>query len=279
VELESQVEALRKRGLGVAALSYDSVAILRDFATRRRITFPLLSDAESKVIRAFGILNEADYPPGQMAHGVPYPGTFVTDARGIVRSKLFEKTYVERRTAASLLTLAGGTASDPSSSIETSTPTFTVRVSSSNREAAPGQRLTLVLDFEMKPTMHVYAPGVQGYRPLRLRLDPQPLLTVHETAFSPSRPYHFAPLHETVPVFEGSFRVTQDVTLASGRDFAELLKTPDPKLDVTGAIEHQVCSDRVCYPPAVLPVHWTIRVFPLDRERVPEAIQHQPAKP
>ena len=279
MELESQVEALRKRGLGVAALSYDSVAILRDFATRRRITFPLLSDAESKVIRAFGILNEADYPPGQMAHGVPYPGTFVTDARGFVRSKLFEKTYVERRTAASLLTLAGGTASDPSSSIETSTPTFTVRVSSSNREAAPGQRLTLVLDFEVKPTMHVYAPGVQSYRPLRLRLDPQPLLTVHETAFSPSRPYHFAPLHETVPVFEGSFRVTQDVTLASGRDFAELLKTPDPKLDVTGAIEHQVCSDRVCYPPAVLPVHWTIRVLALDRERVPEAIQHQPAKP
>lgn len=279
MELESQLEGLRQRGLGVAALSYDSVAILRDFGTRRKITFPLLSDPESAVIRAFGILNEADYPPGQMAHGVPYPGTFVTDAKGIVRSKFFEKTYVERRTAASLLTLAGETAGAPSSSIETSTPTFTVRASSSNREAAPGQRLTLVLDFEMKPTMHVYAPGVQSYRPLCLRLDPQPLLTVHESAFPPSRSYHFAPLDETVPVFEGRFRVTQDVTLASGRDFAELLKTPIPKLDVTGAIEHQVCSDRVCYPPAVLPVHWTIKVLPLDRERAPEAIQHKPTKP
>ena len=279
MELESQVEALRKRGLGVAALSYDSVAVLKDFATRRKITFPLLSDPESKVIRRFGILNEADYPPGQMAHGVPYPGTFVTDAKGIIRSKFFEKTYVERRTAASLLTLADETDGNPSSSIETSAPTFTLRTSSSNTEAAPGQRLTLVLDFEMKPTMHVYAPSVQGYRPLRLRLDPQPLLTVHEAAFPPSRPYRFAPLDETVPVFEGRFRITQDVTLASGRDFAELLKTPSPKLDLTGALVHQVCSDRVCYPPAVLPVHWTIKVLPLDRERAPEAIQHKPAKP
>src|SRR5262249_11802664 len=161
---------------------------------------PLLSDPESKVIRAFGILNEADYPPGQMAHGVPYPGTFVTDAKGIVRSRFFEKTYVERRTAASALTLTGVTAGSSSSSVETTTPTFRLRTSSSNTEAAPGQRLTLVLDFEMKPAMHAYAPGVQGYRSLRLRLDPQPLLTVHETAFPPSRPYHFAPLDETVPV-------------------------------------------------------------------------------
>lgn len=279
MELESQVEAFRRRGLGVAALSYDSVAILRDFATRRKITFPLLSDPDSRVIRAFGILNEADYPPGQMAHGVPYPGIFVTDAKGSIRSKFFEKTYVERRTAASLLTLAGETVGSPSSSTETSTPTFTVRPSSSNTEAAPGQRLTLVLDFEIKPAMHMYAPSVHGYRPLRLRLDPQPLLTIHEASFPASRPYYFAPLDETVPVFEGRFRITQDLTLAGGRDFAELLKTPDPKLDIAGAVEYQVCSDRVCYPPALLPVHWTIKVLPLDRERPPEAIQHKPAKP
>jgi AhpC/TSA family/Thiol:disulfide interchange protein DsbD, N-terminal len=277
VELEGQREALRRRGLGLAALSYDSVAILKDFAARKKITFPLLSDPDSKVIRAFGLLNEADYPPGDLAHGVPYPGTFVTDADAVVRSKFFEKTYAERRTAASFLTLAGETPEGPVA--ETSTPTFTLRTSSSNREAAPGQRVTLVLDFEMKPAMHAYAPGVQGYRPLRLRLDPQPLVTVQEPLFPPSRSYHFAPLDETVPVFEGRFRITQDVTLAGGRDFTELLKTPDPRLELTGTLEYQVCSDRVCYPPAALSVRWTIAVLRLDRERSPEAIQHVPAKP
>jgi AhpC/TSA family protein/cytochrome c biogenesis DsbD-like protein len=277
VELESQVEAFRRRGLGLAAVSYDSVAILKDFSGRRKITFPLLSDPDSSVIRAFGILNEADYPAGNLAHGVPYPGTFVTDAKGIVRSKLFEKTYVERRTAGSLLALAGETA-DPSAP-EISTPAFTLRTSASNAMAAPGQRVTLVLDFDMRPSMHAYAPGAQGYRPLSLRVDPQALVTVHETVLPASTPYRFAPLDETVPVFEGRFRLTQDLTLAGGRDFAELLKTPEPRLDVAGTLEYQVCSDKVCFPPASLPLRWTIKILPLDRERSPEAIQHKPARP
>lgn len=274
MELESQQDALQRRGLGLAAISYDSVEILKDFATRKKISYPLLSDPGSKIIGAFGILNEADYPEGRLEHGVPYPGTFVTDANGVVVSKLFEPRYAERRTAASFLTLAGDT---PGAAVsEARTDQFTLRLSASNAEAAPGNRVTLVLDFEMKPKRHAYAPGVQGYRPLRVKLDAQPLLSVHETAFPASRPYRFEPLDETVPVFEGRFRVTQDVTLADGRAFAELLKTPDPKLAIVGTLDYQVCSDSVCYPPAALPLRWTLQVVPLDRERVPEPIRHQP---
>ena len=229
----------------------------------------------------------------------------MTDAKGVVRSRFFEKTYVERRTAASLLALAGETPEAPAS--ETSTPTFTLRTWASNDAAAPGQRVTLVLDFEMKSGMHAYASGPHGYRALRLRLEPQALVTIHESAFPEAHPYHFAPLDETVPVFEGRFRLTQDVTLASGRDFAELLKTPNPALTIAGTagvvaqinwnnapgnngttasidspiagtLEYQVCSDKVCLAPAALPLQWTIPVLPLDRERSPEAIRHKPGK-
>jgi hypothetical protein len=275
VELESRLEGFRRRGLGLAALSYDSAAILKEFATRRRISFPLLSDPESKVIRLFGIENEADYPRGHLAHGVPYPGTFVTDAKGIIRAKHFEKTYAERRTAASMLLLAGEA---PGDAAETRTTAFTLRTSSSNASAAPGQRLTLVLDFEMAPKMHAYAPGAKAYRSLRVRLEPQPLVTVHETSLPAAKPYHFAPLDETVPVFEGRFRVTQDVTLAGGREFAELLKQPDAALDLVGTLDYQVCSDKVCHAPASLPLRFTIKVVPLDRDRSPDAIRHSPPK-
>ena len=41
------MEGFKKRGLGVAALSYDSPEVLKDFASRRHITYPLLSDPES----------------------------------------------------------------------------------------------------------------------------------------------------------------------------------------------------------------------------------------
>ena len=37
--------------------SYDSRAVLKDFAQRKDIQFPLLSDADSGIIRRFGILN------------------------------------------------------------------------------------------------------------------------------------------------------------------------------------------------------------------------------
>ena len=275
MELEGQLEAIRKRGLGLAAVSYDSVDILREFAARRGIGFPLLSDPGSEVIRRFGLLNP-EYPPGDRAHGVPYPGTFVTDAAGVIRARFFEKTYVERRTAGSFLAVAGDIPKEHAEEI--GTKAFALRTSLSNTAAAPGQRLTLVLDFEMQPTMHAYAPGVTGYRPLALRLDPQPLVTAHETAFPSSRPYLFVPLDETVPVFEGRFRVTRDVTLVGGRDPAlvEALKSPDPRLELRGTLEYQVCSDRVCLPPATLPLSWTVKLLPLDRERSPQAIQHKP---
>jgi AhpC/TSA family/Thiol:disulfide interchange protein DsbD, N-terminal len=275
VELEEKLEAIRGRGLAVAAVSYDSPAILKEFAERRGIHFPLLSDPGSAVITRFGLLNP-EYPPGDRAHGVPYPGTFVTDADGVIRARYFEKTYVERRTAASFLTATGETPKEHAEDIRTRA--FVLRTSASNLAAAPGQRFTLVLDFEMEPTMHAYAPGVTGYRALELRLDPLPLVTFHETVFPPSKPYFFAPLSETVPVFEGRFRVTRDMTLAGGRDpaVAEALKIPDPKMELSGTLEYQACSDRICYPPASQPLRWTVKLLPLDRERSPEEIRHQP---
>ncbi len=71
-------------------ISYDSVDILKRFARKANITFPLLSDVGSKTIDAYGIRNmESD-------NGVPYPGTFVIDAKGVIRAKLFLEGYRDR---------------------------------------------------------------------------------------------------------------------------------------------------------------------------------------
>jgi hypothetical protein len=45
------------RGLTLAAISYDSPAILEDFAKRHRIDFPLLADRRSETIGGFNVLN------------------------------------------------------------------------------------------------------------------------------------------------------------------------------------------------------------------------------
>ena len=277
MELESQIERFKERGLGVAALSYDSVDVLKDFSARRGIHYPLLSDPDSKIIAAFGLLNEFDYPKGHMAHGVPFPGTFVTDETGVIRIRQFEKEYQERSTAAGLLVSLGEDGAGPAKEIVKDQ--FVLRTSVSNPEVAPGRRVTLVLDFLMAPKMHAYAPGVKGYRPLSFRLAENPFVTAHEVRSPESRPYTFAPLNETVPVFAGHFRVLQDVTALGpsrgpGGSPAPAIQTTE--IDLNGTLDYQVCSDTVCYAPASIPVQWTLTVVPLDRDRAPEPLRRKP---
>ena len=57
MELQDRLQELGGSGIGVAAISYDSTEVLNDFAEKRGITFPLLSDKDSAVITEFGILN------------------------------------------------------------------------------------------------------------------------------------------------------------------------------------------------------------------------------
>jgi hypothetical protein len=269
VELQRQQEGFRKRGLAVAALSYDSPELLKDFAARREITYPLLADRGSAAIRAFGLLNP-EYPEGHVAHGVPYPGILIVDERGIVREKYFEEKYTNRRTAASILALLGG--EEPSGRAATARH-LALRTAPEMVEAFAGSRVTLVADLQIDKGLHAYAPGAGSYRPLRLRLEADPHFTAHEAVMPAPHPFEFKPLHETVPVFEGRVRVLQDLTLAGEKELADVLATTERTLSVRGTLEYQVCSDKTCFPPASLPVSWTLRLHPLDRERAPAALR------
>ena len=102
MELERDYGLVRKRGLGLAAISYDSVAVLKNFADRKKITFPLLSDPDSHIIRAFGILNES-VKPETVQYGIPHPGTYILDAKGHVVAKYFEEDMRERVSASAIL--------------------------------------------------------------------------------------------------------------------------------------------------------------------------------
>ena len=72
-------------------MTYDPVGTLADFATRRAIGFTMLSDPGSKIIRAFGVLNDR-YP----GHAVAHPIIFAIDAKGVVRHRFSGKHYRER---------------------------------------------------------------------------------------------------------------------------------------------------------------------------------------
>jgi hypothetical protein len=268
VELAGEVERFHERGLGLAAISYDSVAILKSFSERRQIPFPLLSDPDSEVIRAFGLLHP-DYPEGHDLHGVPFPGTIVMDAEGRIVAKYFEESYRVRQTAASVFVREG----DPGGGgRRLQAEHVSVTPSLSDATAVPGNRITLVLDLEMEPGHHAYAPGDHSYRGLTLNLEPDPLFTAHDTELPEPTPFHFAPLDETVPVYAGRFRVLKDVTFATGADIEKAI-AEQPERTLRGILHYQVCSDRVCYPPRQVPVTWSVTFRPLDRERAPEPLR------
>jgi hypothetical protein len=115
----------------------------------------------------------------------------------------------------------------------------------------------------------------EDHVPAALRPRFQPLVSFSETVYPPSHPYVFRPLKETVPVFEGRVRLTRDITIAEGKETADLLRSADPTLTIRGSLVHQVCSDRVCYSPRSLPMSWMLKVRPLERERPPESLQRK----
>ncbi len=258
MELAGQAESFRKRGIGVASVIPEPAATIKEFATRHGLNYPVLSDADAAIIRRFGLVDHTFKATGDLVgKDIPYAATFLVDEHGTIKEKFFEQAAEDRRTTASILVLQGepGTGGQ-----EMKADHFTLRTSTSNAEVAPAQRFTLVLDFDLEPKHHAYAPGVKGYRPLELDLALDPLFEVHETRYPPAGTYYFAPLKETVPVFEGRFRITKDVTVAMSEALSRFKDAPEFPATLEGTLKYQICSDVVCYPPTTQALQWTVRV-------------------
>jgi len=273
VELQGNLEKFRAEGLGVAAISYDSPAVLKSFADRRHITFPLLSDPESKIIRAFGIFNE-QIAEGTPQYGIPYPGTYIVDRAGRVTAKYFEDDYTQRYTSAEILVRQfGESAGAAHATVEAKH--LRVSASASNVRVRSGQRSSLVLDVELGPRLHVYAPGVGGdYIPIDWSMKESPAILPKDSAYPASKKLRLEAIHETVPVYQGTFRLVRDVTIARDAAVRPLLD-PEGKLSIEGALKYQACDDKICYPPETVPVRWTVQVEAHDRERAPAELQRK----
>jgi hypothetical protein len=221
VELQGRTEELQKAGLGLAAMTYDPVAVLADFSVRRGITFPLLSDVGSATIKRYGILNTT-VPETNPLHGFPFPGTFVLDRDGVVTARFFERTYQERDTISSALVRMGGRID--AAAMKTSAPHLGITSYLTDQVASPGTHFSIVLDITPATRVHVYAPGVVGYKPIVLTIQPQPGLVIREAHFPAADDYFFKPLNEHVPVYQRAFRVIQDVMIDPSRDAAATVR-------------------------------------------------------
>jgi len=109
--LQKELAVIEAAGIRVVGVSYDSVEVLKGFTDKQKITFPLLSDPDSKVIAAYALRNKemAGKKFGKIdLDGVPYPGTFIVDSDGVIRAKLFVDGFRERHSIQELVKAAEG---------------------------------------------------------------------------------------------------------------------------------------------------------------------------
>ena len=209
-----------------------------------------------------------------MQKGFARPGYFFIDTSGVIREKFFEARYRERLTGNSILAKLfpelGQEVTDFAEG-----PNLHVDIEQSDHTGVPGSRITLAAEVKLGPEMHVYAPGAKGYKPIQLLIDSMPEMEFKPVVYPPSRVMYFPVLEEHVPVFDGTFRISQDVKVSSSAEFWASLGKDGKNFTITGKLEYQACNTTTCYQPATIPLKWQLQVFPLDRTRAPAEIRHK----
>ncbi len=95
VQLAKISDQFKDVGVSIAAMTYDSVEMLKSVQEDEGIEFTLLKDSDISHVNALGILNE-DYEPGSRAYGVPHPGIFIVTPDGVIRAKFAEEGFRAR---------------------------------------------------------------------------------------------------------------------------------------------------------------------------------------
>lgn len=240
-------------GIDVYALSYDEPDALKDFSDAHGITYTLLSDPDSDVIRSFGILNtliaEDDHP----WFGIPYPGTYVVDASGLITHKFFDNNLAVRAGPEQLLRAVMG------DSIETNE----VQDSSSVSEVTfdlyvEGESLTrtvqrdLVVRFQVPSGRHLYAePAPAGSVAVDIRIEDDPSLVMRPLVRPPSEPHQLAGTDEVFEVHHDQFELRLPLTVND---------TAPSQITLTGELVWQSCDDLVCDIPVREPFQITAPV-------------------
>ena len=251
------------------AISYDSVDVLAAFAAKQQITYALLSDEGSKVIRELGMLNEhvyehhAAYGIAKRDHhwGVPYPGVFLLDEQGCVKEKRFQQSYRERETGVAVLERGFGLESSvhgTSAHARCEGVRIAARTDSSTYRAF--QRLWLTVEMEIDAGLHIYGqPIPNGFIPLTVDITPAEGRSVGTPEFPPPVPHRFKGLNEEFYIYEGTLTVTVPLTFVDDAD--------DAIVEVV--VRYQACSDELgCLMPQTVTLQVPVRVQDhIDRPR------------
>ena len=238
-------------------MSYDSPEQLQAFADEHDVTYDLLSDADSAVIREFGILNTLISPDdpeqgaGRSFYGVPFPGVYVTDESGVVTEKFFHRHYATRESAGTIRDSALGRilARHEAPAVELGTDQVRISAFLSDESMTFETQSTVHVRFELEDGLHMYGrPLPDNYIASEVTIPDTPGLWVGTVQYPPTYQREFPLLGVTLNVYEGVVDVAIPVTPNADVFHRSNQDRPDV-VDVPLSILYQVCSETICYTP------------------------------
>jgi hypothetical protein len=248
----SQLESI---GIKAASITYDSPETLKAFSDANHIEYPMLSDPDSKAIRAFGIFNTNIPPDHKMMYGIPWPGEYLLAPDGTVRDKHFLRSYEHRASATQVVLRQAGPASSGSNSVVITADTLEATITLSTDRCFPAQELGAFLRIKLKPGWHVYGkPLPANYQALELVFD-NVLVDSQSIEFPPAPQMHLLALGETLPVYTGEIEAFGKVGIRWSPPMpakfllalGEMMEPGAHKLG--GTLRFQACSDVICEAP------------------------------
>jgi hypothetical protein len=226
--------------------------VLRRFSAAYHISYPMLSDKGSVVIREFGILNTNVPPDVTRFYGIPFPGQYLVAPDGTVKDKLFLADYQERATDSEVLLEDFGVGGN---SVTVKAAGVSAKVTVSDVKSYSGHRLGVTVAFEVAPGWHIYGtPLPAEYTGTQIKFGDD-LIQSESSTFPPSTPLKFEALDQTLPVYSGSFKAVGNILLK------QQLKPGDYKL--TGTIKFQECKDTECKIPQSVPFTLPLKIEPM----------------
>jgi len=237
------------------------------------VTYDLLSDTDSAVIREFGILNtlvspdDPEQAAGRSFYGVPFPGVYVTDERGVVTEKFFHRHYGTRESAGAIRDSALGEilARHEAPAIELGTDQVQISAFLSDPSLKFETQSTVYVRFELEEGLHMYGrPLPDGYIASEASIPDTPGLRVGEPRYPTTHTRAFPELGVTLNVYEGVVDVAIPVT-PSAEVFGPSIRDQPDTLVVPVSVLFQVCSETICYTPRTETLSMTLPVRPLLR--------------
>jgi DsbC/DsbD-like thiol-disulfide interchange protein len=130
-----------------------------------------------------------------------------------------------------------------------------VAVAADTAAVVPGRPTMLQIDMVPSPGIHVYAPGNPGYIPVSVTVTAPAGVQVRPALYPAGEDYVFGELKERVKVYSRAFQVRQQVVVSR-----EAAKTAGASISLGGSVRYQACDDKVCFPPATVPISITLPI-------------------